>query len=47
MHAYRCLSKAPVSGLAITCMKTVLEHGSLNVISFMLLLQSKASHPLP
>ena len=34
--------QAPVSGLAITCMKTVLEHGCFNVIPFMLLLQRKA-----
>ena len=39
--------QAPVSGLAITCMKTVLEHGCFNVIPFMLLLQRKAFYLLP
>ena len=28
--------QAPVSGLAITCMKTVLEHGSFYIIPFIL-----------
>ena len=39
--------QAPISGLAITCMKTVLEHGCFNVIPFMLLLQRKAFYLLP
>lgn len=39
--------QAPISGLAITCMKTVLEHGSFYVIPFMLFLQRKAFYLLP
>ena len=39
--------QAPVSGLAITCMKTVLEHGGFYVIPFMLFLQRKAFYLLP
>ena len=39
--------QAPISGLAITCMKTVLEHGGFYVIPFMLFLQRKAFYLLP
>ncbi|CDD33724.1 unknown [Bacteroides sp. CAG:714] len=31
--------QAPVSGLAITCVKTVLEHNCFNVVPFVLLFQ--------
>ena len=39
--------QTPISGLAITCMKTVLEHGCFYVIPFMLFLQRKAFYLLP
>ena len=39
--------QAPISSLAIMCMKTVLENGSFNVVSFMLLFQWKALNQFP
>ena len=36
--------QAPISGFTITCMKTILEHGSFYVIPFMLFLQRKAKY---
>ena len=36
--------QAPISGIAITCMKTVLKHGSFYVIPFILFLQRKAKY---
>ena len=44
---YTMFEQVPVSGLAITCMKTVLEHGCFNVIPFMLLLQRNTFYLLP
>ena len=35
-------AQAPVSGLAVACVETVLEHGSLDVVAFVLLLWRKA-----
>ena len=32
------LEKASVSGLAVACVETVLEHGRLNVVAFALFL---------
>ncbi|MGO5199096.1 hypothetical protein ACTQ1R_03085 [Prevotellaceae bacterium LCP21S3_C11] len=46
-YMHTMFEQAPISGLAITCMKTVLEHGSFYVISFMLFLQRKAFYLLP
>ena len=40
-------AQAPVAGLAIACVETVLEHGSLDVIAFVLLLWRKALNLFP
>ena len=39
IYMHTMLEQAPVSGFAIACMKTELEHGSLNFIPFIQLLQ--------
>ena len=44
---YTMFEQVPVSGLAITCMKTVLKHGSFYVIPFMLFLQRNTFYLLP
>lgn len=36
------LEQAPVSGLAIACVETILEHGRLDVVSFALFFWRKA-----
>ncbi len=41
------LQQAPVSGFAVACMETVLEHGCLDVISLVLLLGEKTLDLLP
>lgn len=41
------LEQAPISGLAVACVETVLEHGRLNVVAFVLLFGRKALDLLP
>ena len=41
------LEQAPVSGLAVACVETVLEHGRLNVVAFVLFFWRKTLDLLP
>ncbi len=41
------LQQAPVSGLVVVCVETVLEHGCLDIISLVLLLRGKNLDLLP
>ena len=41
------LQQAPVSGLAVACVETVLEHGCLDIVAFMLLFRWEAFNLFP
>ena len=41
------LEQAPISGLAVACVETILEHGRLNVVAFVLFFWRKTLNLLP